>query len=891
MAADSRSFIYADSFVGKVMPQYDWRESEPKWQSKWKEWEIHRFDPSSDREIFSIDNPPRFASGTLHLGHAYGYTVIDFAARYKRLRGYNVFFPLCYDVNGTPVEVRVEKVKGIKASDVPRQEFIRMCHEFAEKHIGEMTRQFEMLGESMDPSIYYQTDAEYYRKVTQISFVKMFNGGLAYKGHFPVNWCTRCGTALAAAEVNYEHRMTKLNFIKFRDVDTGAEVPIATTRPELLCTCLLIAVHPNDESKAHLVGRELVTPVFDRRVKVIADPNVDPEFGTGTVMICSIGDKDDLEWIMKYHLPLEKGIDESGRMTSIAGEYEGMTVADAKAQILEDMKVAGLLTRQEDIDQNVGTCWRCGTPIEFLKVPQWFIKTIEFKDRVLDMVDSIDWHPEFMKVRIQDWVKSLAWDWVVSRQRYFATAIPLWECEDCGNVLIAEEGECYVDPTVTPPREEKCSACGGRYIGSTDVFDTWMDSSISPLFNCHWERDPELFKRLYPMSLRSQSHDIIRTWAFYTILREMLLIGEKPWKDIMIHGFIMAPDGRPMHSSSDNVIDPMPLLEKHGGDAMRYYASTCSLGMDHAFKEQELVRGNRLAVKVWNVMRLIGSACGERPQRPENIHPIDRWILSRFGALMREVEARNEEYEFDRSMTLIQDFLWHEFADHYIELVKHRAYSDRDEGAKYALYTVGLGLLKMVSVFLPHVAEDAYQTSFKKSEEPVSIHISAWPEPLELDEEAEHMGDSVRNIVAAARSWKSSNGLSLNAEIQRIEIVGQTAAELMSGSEEDIRATVKAKELQVLASVDFKETVKSIRPVYSRLGPEFKADAKEIAERLTSIDPSSLDIEDGAIRLTLNNSREVELTSEFYKLDKHLISDKGELEHISVDGFSVLMYR
>ena len=888
---NSRTFIYADSFVGKAMAQYDWRESEPKWQSKWKEWEICRFDPASDKEIFSIDNPPRFASGNLHLGHAYGYTAIDFAARYKRLRGYNVFFPLCFDVNGTPVEVRVEKVKGIKASDIPRQEFIKMCSEFAENYIGEMTKQFEMLGESMDPSIYYQTDAEYYRKLTQISFVKMFKKGLVYKGHFPVNWCTRCGTALATAEVNYEHCMTKLNFIRFRDVETGDEVPIATTRPELLCTCLLVAVHPDDASKAHLVGRELATPVFDKRVKVIADPKVDPEFGSGTVMICSIGDKDDLEWIMKYHLPLEEGIDKSGRMTPIAGEYEGMTVSDAKRQIIEDMRTVGLLIKQEDTDQNVGMCWRCGTPIEFLKVPQWFIKTTEFKDRVLAMVDDIDWHPEFMKVRIQDWVNSLAWDWVVSRQRYFATAIPLWECEDCGNVLVAEENECYIDPTVTPPSEEKCSACGGLYVGSTDVFDTWMDSSISPLFNSYWERDPEMFKRLYPMSLRPQSHDIIRTWAFYTILREMLLIGEKPWDDVMIHGFIMAPDGRPMHASSGNTIDPMPLIEKYGGDAMRYYASTCSLGMDHAFKEQELVRGSRLAVKVWNVMRLIGSACGERPERPEKVHPIDRWILSRFGTLVREVEARNDEYEFDRSMALIQDFLWHEFADHYIELAKQRAYSDHDEGAKSALYTVGLGLLKMVSVFLPHVAEDAYQTSFKKNEEPVSIHISEWPEAPELDDDAERKGDCARNIVAAVRSWKSSNGLSLNTEIQRIEIVGETAAELMSGSEEDVRATLKAKELQVLASVELEESVKSIKPVHSRLGPEFKAEAKDITAKLSSVDPTSIDVEGGVIRLTLDSGRVVELGPEFYKLEKHLSSDKGELEHISVDGFSVLIYR
>lgn len=873
------------------MVQYDWRESEPKWQAKWREWAIYRFDPNSDREVFSIDNPPRYASGALHLGHAYGYTVIDFVARYKRLKGYNVFFPLCFDVNGTPVEVRVEKVMGIKASEVPRQEFIRMCSEFAEKHIAEMTRQFELLGESMDPSIYYRTDAEYYRRLTQISFIRMFKKGLVYKGHFPVNWCTRCGTALADAEVNYEPRKTKLNYIKFHEATSGREVLIATTRPELLCTCLLVAVHPDDRSKTDLVGKELVTPVFGRKVKVVTDPKVDPQFGTGAVMICSIGDKDDLEWIMKYNLPLEKGIDESGKMTELAGRYAGMTVADARKAIIEDMKASGLLVKQEDLDQNVGVCWRCHTPIEFLKVPQWFIRSVQFKEKVLEMVDNIVWKPEFMKVRIKDWVNSLAWDWVISRQRYFATAIPIWECEDCGNVLLAEESECYVDPTVRPPRKERCELCGGRYVGSKDVFDTWMDSSISPLYNTFWERDDALFRKLYPMSLRPQSHDIIRTWAYYTILREMLLVGEKPWKEIMIHGFIMAPDGRPMHASAGNVIDPMPLLEKYGGDAMRYYASTCALGMDHAFKEQELVRGNRLATKTWNVMRMVGSACKQKPRRPATMNPIDAWVLSRFGALVREVEKYNDDYQFDRSMALIQDFLWHEFADHYIELVKHRAYSDDDRGARYALYTVGLGLLKLISVFLPHVAEDAYQLNFRQHESPISIHVSSWPEAPERDLRAEEMGEAVKRVVAAVRSWKSAKGMSLNAEIRRVEVVGQRAAELLSGSEEDIRETLKAKAFAVTSSVALREAVSGLKPVHAKLGPAFREDAKEVAARLAAIRDVPLSSVADGVQVTLSDGRVIEVRPEFYTIQKTVASDRGELEQVPAGELTVLVYR
>ncbi len=872
------------------MAQYDWRENEAKWQGKWKEWGIHRFDRTSQKKVYSIDNPPRYASGNLHLGHAYGYTVIDFAARYKRLKGFNVFYPLCFDTNGTPVEVRVEKVHGVKATDVPRQQFVKMCAEFAEKYIAEMTKQFEMLGQSMDPSIYYQTDAHYYRRLTQISFIRMFKNGLVYKGHFPINWCTRCRTALADAEVDYEHRTTRLNYITFKEAETGKEVLIATTRPELLCTCLLVAVHPDDKDKGWLVGKELVTPVFGRRVKVIADAKVDPEFGTGTLMVCSIGDKDDLERIMKYELPLEKGIDEDGKMTELAGRYAGMTVVDARKAIIEDMRSQGLLVRQEPLEQNLGTCWRCSTPIEFLKVPQWFVKSVEFKEQVLQKVDEIVWKPEFMKVRIKDWVESLAWDWVVSRQRYFATAIPLWECDRCGDVLLAEEKDCYVDPTVKAPSKAKC-ACGGSYVGSTDVFDTWMDSSISPLYNTFWERDMKMFERLYPMSMRPQSHDIIRTWAYYTILRELHLTGRKPWDEVMIHGFIMAPDGRPMHTSAGNVIDPMPLLDKYGGDAMRYYAATCSLGMDHAFKEQELVRGNRLATKAWNVMRMVGSACKERPSRPGSMHPVDAWILSRFGRLVRDVEERCEAYEFDRAMALVQDFLWHEFADHYIELAKHRAYAEDDGGARYTLYTVGLGLLKMLSVFMPHVAEDSYQHNFRQHETPVSIHVSPWPEAPPMDEAAERRGEAVRDIVAAVRAWKAAKGMSLNAPVTRVEVVGAKASELISGSEGDVKATLKAERLDVLEKVALQESVSRVKPVHSKLGPAFKREAKAISERMTFLSPEQLAGLEKGLTIELEGGRKVELTPEFYEVEKTVSSERGELESVCVASLAVLLYK
>ena len=497
------------------MSQYIASETERKWQQKWKEWELYKFDPCSPKPVYSIDNPPRYTSGSLHLGHATGYSLIDFAARYRRMRGYNVFFPLCFDVNGTPTEIKVEKKHGIDKLSTPRQEYIRLCSEFANSFIDEMAHQFEMLGESMDPSIYYQTDAPYYRRITQITFLRLLKRGIVYKGTFPVNWCPSCTTALADAEVEYSDNVTKLNYIKFKLKGTDEDVIIATTRPELLSACQMVAVSPEDKSKEHLVGKELVTPIYGKAIKVIADDKVDPAFGTGVVMICTIGDKTDLEWVMKYNLPMDKAIDEQGRLTSLTGKYAGMTVKEGKQAIIEDLKAAGLVVKQEDVKQNVGGCWRCHHPIEFLQMPQWFLKTMDYKEQVLKLADEVEWYPSFMKVRLQDWVNSLQWDWVISRQRYFATPIPVWECERCGTVVPAQESQAYVDPTIDKPPVDTCPSCGGGLIGCTDVFDTWMDSSISALYNTFWERDDEKFQRLYPMSMRPQSHDIIRTWALY----------------------------------------------------------------------------------------------------------------------------------------------------------------------------------------------------------------------------------------------------------------------------------------------------------------------------------------------------------------------------------------
>jgi len=818
---------------------YDRKELETRWQDWWETEEIYRFDPSSLDNVYSIDNPPRYASGGLHIGHATHYTHIDFAARYRRMQGNNVFFPLCFDVNGIPIEERVERKYGLTRKEIERHEFIRLCEEFAESNIGEMIHQFKVLGESMDPSIFYQTNAEYYRRLTQISFLRLFEKGLIYKGERPINWCPRCMTAMADAEVEHRPRKTQLNYIHF-SLDDGFPLVIATTRPELLATCQLIAISPEDDRAEKLVGRKATTPIYGREVEIVADEKVDPDFGTGVVMICSIGDRDDLEWITKYDLEHEIAIDESGHMNELVGyELEGMEVPRARIAMIDRLSSSGLIERAEDVEQNVGACWRCHHPMEFIVKPQWFLKTMPFKEAVMDAANEMKWHPEFMKIRLKDWVDSLQWDWVISRQRYFATPIPLWECEACEEVVIAREEDCYLDPTVDMPPVDKCPACGGALKACEDVFDTWMDSSISPLYNTFWERDDELFKALYPMSLRPQAHDIIRTWAFYTILRDTLLTGEKPFKDIMMDGFILSEDGTPMHASKGNVIDPIGVLEEHGADALRYYAANCALGEDNNFRMKDVTRGARLCRKLYNVSSFIGNALKElegAPTRPPELRPTDDWILSEFDAVVGKATEACDGYRFDAAMREAEYFLWHQLADHYLELVKHRV-REKDPAALFTLYTVGLGTVKLIAPFLPHIAEECYQQWFREHEGVKSVHISPWPGAIDFDKDQVKKGEAVGQAVAAVRRWKSEHGVPLNQPVVRAGIISSLD---ITDCAPDIAGPTSIEDLQFPSPDEIETKPVGAKPKFDMIGPEFRGDAGMIIGAIQSGDAGEI---------------------------------------------------
>jgi len=896
---------------------------EEKWQAWWKENGVYKFDWASTKPVYSFDVPPPYASGALHCGHAVHYTHQDFVARYKRMRGHNVFFPLCFDVNGIPIEERVERELKITRKDIGRKEFIEICSRFADKNIENMAFQFRRLGESLDDSLFYRTDAKEYRRVTQMTFLEHHAKGLIYKGTFPINWCPRCMTAMADAEVEYQPKQTKLNFVKFRLVgepipglekkphcgrdEKGQYVLIATTRPELMCACQVVALHPDDARGKLLKGRTLELPVFARRAPVILDEDVVPEFGTGVLMVCSIGDKDDLKKIFKHKLKLEIAIDEEGRLNAMGGKHKGEKVADARAKVIEEMLASGDIVKQQPLGQNVGACWRCKHAIEWIQNPQWFLKILPFKELVLDASKSMDWHPAFMEVRLQDWVNSLEWDWVVSRQRYFATPVPVWECPK-GHVVTPPydpkhpETFEYCDPTAQAPPVKDCPQCHGPLKGSDDVFDTWMDSSISPLFNSHWQRDAARHARLYPMSVRPQSHDIIRTWAYYTILRCTLVKEVPPFREVMMGGFILAEDGTPMHKSKGNVVDPLDVIKKYGAEPLRYYATTCSLGEDNAIRFKDITHGSRFVNKVYNIENFIGGilekAGGGRPSLVEHdLRPADKWILTAFADTVAKVADSMEAFLYAPAMRAIEEFAWRQFADHYIELVKARAHGTGPggEAARATLYEVGKGIALLLAPFFPHITEEVWHKLFAKHEDITTIHHAPWPQPAYHWEAAVPAGEAVRDVVAAVRNWKSEHGLALNAPVELVEIVSPTRAAALQAGLEDLKGATGAKRVEIVAkSPDLAERVIAVKPVHAKIGPAFKQDAKAVVQALATADPESLaaDLEKRRpIVLAVGGGREVTLEPDFVEVQKGYTIAGKQVDVLHVGDIVVAVQR
>jgi valyl-tRNA synthetase len=817
----------------EIPKHYDFTEVETRWQGTWRD-EEHYFDRLSPKPRYVIDTPPPYPTGNFHIGNALNWCYIDFIARYKRMQGYNVMFPQGWDCHGLPTEVKVEEIHGITKNDVSREEFRRMCRELTAKNIGLMRATLRRLGFSVDWSNEYITMLPTYYGKTQKSFLRMFHDGYIYQAEHPVNFCIRCETAIAFAEVTYQERETTLTTFLFDGVE------IATTRPELLAACVAVAVHPEDERFTRLHGKELAVPFFGQRVPVLRDAAVDPAFGTGAVMICTFGDKQDVHWWKEYNLPLRKAIDRRGKMTGIAGKYEGMTVGEARKAIVADMAGAGILRGEKRTTQRVGTCWRCKTPIEILSERQWFIKVKH--DEILKAAREVTWIPEHMRTRLENWVAQMEWDWCISRQRIFATPIPVWFCDSCGEMVLPTPEEIPVDPTLTRPKVP-CPKCGGTsFTPEEDVLDTWMDSSISVLHVTGW--DGKSAPPLFPAQLRPQGHDIIRTWACYTILRSVALTGQKPWDGILVNGMVLGEDGFKMSKSRGNIIQPEEIVAKYGADAFRQWsASGAATGSDIMFNWNDVVAASRLQTKLWNIVRFILPKIGDRAHTPEEVTALaDRWLLDRLSGTVASVTAAMESYAFDQALKALREFAWDVLADEYIELVKGRLYAGGPgrESAAAALSITLDTLLRMLAPFLPHFAGECYHQLTGRS-----VHGEPWPRFELQDAPAREQGDLLVRIVSGLRTWKHDHGMALNAPFGRLTVYTKIPLEDGGDAARALNATVtlRAEEPRL------EKRAGDVKFNMGVVGPAFKGRAREFMDAVRKLPAASLEKPPAAILL------------------------------------------
>lgn len=768
-------------------------EIEAKWQKIWNKADIYKWDNTKSREeIFSIDTPPPTVSGELHMGHVFSYTQADFIARFQRMNGKSVFYPIGFDDNGLPTERLVEKVKKIRAKDLSRQEFIKVCEEVVLEIEEKFRNIYKSLGLSFDWKQEYQTISDRSRKLSQMSFIDLYNKRKIVRKFGPSFWDIKDQTAIAQAENVDKEQTGILNNIKFKTVN-GEEIVIATTRPEMLPACVAIFYHPNDNRYQHLKNTEAVIPFFNNQVPILADEDVDQEKGTGLVMCCTFGDMQDIEWWRKHKLNTIESIDLYGKMKN-AGFLDALKIKEARELIIEKLKLAQLLLKQTKIVQNVKCAERSGGILEIIPTYQWYIEVLPYKRDLHKKNDECNWYPKFMKDRLRSWIDGLNQDWCISRQRYFGVPFPVWYSKrkgEEGKILVANVDNLPVDPYVDLPdgytREEVDP--------ETDIMDTWATSAITPQLSSHgisddFMLDKERHNKLFPYDLRPQAHEIIRTWAFGTLVKSFFHENSIPWKNIMISGWCLALDKSKMSKSKGNIVTPIKLIHDQGADVIRYWSSSSKLGMDIVYSDQIFKIGKKLITKLWNAGKFVNYHTNNLDRNinflKEDINngdifcDLDIWIISNLYKVIENSTNSFKDYEYCDARVFIENFFWKDFCDNYLELVKTRVYDKENKylknkkSAALTLNYVFNTILKLFSPYIPHITEELNTILYKKNNEIIN-KINMWPKLKNFyySSESINIGIRVLNILELVRKYKSINELSLGAEIDKIHFSGE----------------------------------------------------------------------------------------------------------------------
>ena len=696
---------------------------------KWDNSDVYRFSIIKQKKAFVIDTPPPYPSGRpWHIGAAAHYAQIDMIARTARMMKYNVMFPIGIDRNGLPVEIYTEKKYKIRMRQTDREKFLDLCRVALDDLESEMIEIMKSMGLSGNFGEYYRTDSDEFRSLTQDTFIDLWNRDLVYLANRPNNYCFDCGTTIADQEIIYSEILTKLVYISFKIQGTNNNIVIASTRPELLFACQAIIVNPKDERYVDLQGKFAIVPIFNRKVEILPHPSAKPEFGSGAVMVCSYGDQNDVQIFRQMGLEEIVALNKNGVTTAAAGPYTGLHVNQAKTKIIEDLRSSGFIEKEENIMHRTPLCERSKTPVEIIPLQDYYVKQLNYIPDLRNLAMKIKFHPEMHRQILLNWLDSVAIDWPVSRRRFYGTEIPIWYCNNCQTPNLPKPGK-YYRPWKEKPPFEKCSKCSGtEFTGEERTFDTWMDSSITPLFITKYEKDQELHNYSYPTQIRPQGKDIVRTWLYYTMLRCFQLTGQQPWSDVWIMGYGIDEKGEKMSKSKGNVIDPFPIIHQYGADTFRFWsASEGNLGYDFRCSEQRITSAQKFLSKLWNIARFI-SSFDVILDPPSHIDSSDKWIIAELSKLTEECRKGFDNFNFFIPANAIREFTWNVFASHYMEMVKGRTYDTTSEiGQRSAIYTLHISLstiLLLLAPICPFITEELWTTMYSTK----SIHQQHMPQ-------------------------------------------------------------------------------------------------------------------------------------------------------------------
>jgi valyl-tRNA synthetase len=791
---------------------------EQKWIARWQDEGTYAFDRECAREdVYAIDTPPPTVSGSLHVGHVFSYTHTDIIARFQRMRGKTVFYPMGWDDNGLPTERRVQNYYGVRCDpslpydpaftppfdssqgrppksgtppiSISRPNFVALCAQLTTEDEKVFEHLWRHLGLSVDWSMTYATISRDAQRVSQLAFLRLLARQQAYQLEAPTLWDVDFRTAVAQAELEDREMPGAYHKIRFARPD-GAFVEIDTTRPELLPACVALVAHPDDARYQPLFGTTVETPLFRVPVPVKAHPLADPEKGTGIAMICTFGDVTDVVWWRELGLPVRAVIGPNGALRPVAfgadgwdsadaaaaqdayGQIAGLSASKARTRIVELLTASGdLVAPPRPITHHVKFYEKGDRPLEIVTSRQWFIKTMDFREALVARGEQLAWHPPYMRSRYENWVHGLNGDWCVSRQRFFGVPFPVWYrvredgTTDFDARLFPDESQLPIDPSTDVPAGFSPAQRGvpGGFVGDADVMDTWATSSLTPLIVCGWERDPALFAKTFPMHLRPQAHDIIRTWLFSTVLRAHLECDTLPWSNAAISGWVLDPDRKKMSKSKGNVVTPMGLLEEHGSDAVRYWAAKGGPGVDTAFEPGQMKVGRRLAIKLLNASKFV---LGKRGETGAVTEALDRGMLEQLAGLVDKATSALGEYDYAAALRETEAFFWW-FCDDYIELVKRRR-SSNGPGAASANAAAECALsvlLRLFAPFLPFTTEEVWSWW-----QDGSVHRAAWPTTTGIRTVSEATGDidavtQASAMTAAIRHQRSTRNLGFSVPV------------------------------------------------------------------------------------------------------------------------------